>query len=103
VLLLVLIQNVPMHTLYARKLSEAARSVEAELRAAIVRRLQQLSISFYKNSSSGVLQTKVLRDVEAVDQMARQLFDGGMSAGLTIITAVAVTAWRAPQFCRSSW
>ena len=98
VLLLVLIQNVPMHTLYAHKLSEAARSVEAELRAAIVRRLQQLSISFYKNSSSGVLQAKVLRDVEAVDQMARQLFDGGMTAVLTILSAVVVTAWRAPQF-----
>jgi len=36
--------------------------------------------------------------VEAVDQMARQLFDGGMTAGLTILSALVVTAWRAPQF-----
>jgi len=98
VLAFILVQNVPTHTLYMHKLSKAARSVEAELRAAIVRRLQQLSISFYKNSSSGVLQTKVLRDVEAVDQMCRQLFDGGLSAGITILSALVVTSLRAPRF-----
>ena len=98
VLSVLLLQNVWTHTLCMQRVSIIARSVEAELRAAIVRRLQQLSISFYKNSSSGALQTKVLRDVETVDQMSRQLFDGGLSAVVTILSAVIVTAFRAPRF-----
>jgi ATP-binding cassette, subfamily B, bacterial len=98
VLVVLLAQNVPVHCLYVNRMSSAVRSVEADLRAAIVRRLQQLSISFYKNSSTGVLQAKVLRDVEAVDQMSRQLFDGGLTAISMIVAAIAVTAYRAPQF-----
>lgn len=98
VLGILILQNVPVHWLFVTKLSVAARSVEAELRSALARRMQQLSISYYKNSSSAVLQTKVLRDVEAVDQMTRQMFEGGLSAGMNILCAIVVTSYRAPKF-----
>ena len=98
ILLVILIENVPFHTLYIRCLSHAARSVETDLRAALVRRLQELSISFYKQNSVGALQAKVLRDVEAVDQTARMAFDGGLSALVAIIAALIITAIRAPGF-----
>ncbi|MDD5349305.1 MAG: ABC transporter ATP-binding protein [Chthoniobacteraceae bacterium] len=98
VMVVALVQNIPMHWLYMREISIAARNVEAQLRAAIVRRLQLLSIAFFKNARGGALQTKVLRDVEAVDQMSRTLFDGGYTAATAILSSVIITAYRAPKF-----
>ncbi|XHR30167.1 MAG: ABC transporter ATP-binding protein [Chthoniobacteraceae bacterium] len=98
VVALALVQNIPMHWLYQREISKVARSVEAELRAAIVRKFQLLSISFFKNSRTGALQSKVLRDVEAVDQMSRTLFEGGYGAATAILSSVIITAIRAPKF-----
>ena len=98
VMFFLLLENVPFHCLYVRKLSIAARSVEMELREALVRRMQELSISFYKRTSVGTLQSKVLRDVESVDQTVRLVIDGGLVSTLSIITAVGVTLCRAPAF-----
>lgn len=98
IMTVVLLQNLPTHWLYIREISKMARNVEAELRGAIVRRLQLLSISFFKNTRTGTLQSKVLRDVEAVDQMSRTLFDGGFNAAIAIISSVGITLVRAPQF-----
>ena len=43
--------------------SGANREIEGSLRNALVRKLQQLSIMFYKEIQSGRLQSKVMRDV----------------------------------------
>jgi ATP-binding cassette subfamily B protein len=92
------LQNTVTHTVYYRHMSLAARDAEAGMRSAICRRLQQLTISYYKHKSSGALQSKALRDVEAVDQMVRGLFDSGMSAIVALTSAIIITAWRAPYF-----
>ncbi|HRO91428.1 MAG TPA: ABC transporter ATP-binding protein, partial [Promineifilum sp.] len=97
-LVLLLVQNVPLHTLYARYLSRAVRETETRLRAAICRRLQHLSISYYTRQSAASLQTKVLRDVENIEQMTRIFYDSGLSAVSNIVFALAITAWRVPQF-----
>jgi ATP-binding cassette, subfamily B, bacterial len=46
-----------------------------------------------------VLQTKVVRDVENIEQMMRQLSDMGLSAISNLIGALVITALRAPAFC----
>ncbi len=48
--------------------------------------------------SAGVLQTKVIRDVETIVDTSRQTFDTGMAATTTLIGALALTAWRVPEF-----
>lgn len=98
VLVLLLFQNVPLHYLYVRSVSHAARRLETQLRSAICRRLQHLSIGFYATQSAGVLQSKVLRDVEAIEQLTRTLFDAGLSALVNITFALLVTALRVPWF-----
>ena len=90
--------NSPFHTVYYRNVAEAARTAEATMRSAICRRLQQLNISYYKHKSSGVLQSKALRDVESVDQMARSLFEMVLGAAMALVSALVVTAIRAPLF-----
>lgn len=98
VLVLLLFQNVPLHVLYMRHLSTAERRMETRLRSALSRQLQRLSIGFFSQANAGVLQNKVVRDVETIEQMVRQLFDGGLSAASNLIGALIITALRAPAF-----
>lgn len=96
VILLMIVQNLWTHTLHIRCLSEAVRGMETRLRGALIRRLQQLSISFHHDARSGQLQSKVLRDVEAVQSLSRQLFSSMVAGLLSIIVAVGVTVVKNP-------
>jgi ATP-binding cassette, subfamily B, bacterial len=90
--------NAPLTWAYVRWLSYAIRTVEVESRTALCERLQQLSIGYHKKMSAGVLQTKVIRDVETIVDTSRQTFDTGMGATTTLLGALALTAWRVPEF-----
>ncbi len=90
--------NPPFHVIYIRSSSIACREAEAALRSAVCRRLQMLTIAFYRHKSSGAIQSKTLRDVETIDQMVRGLFDGGLGALGSLIVAIAGTAVKAPAF-----
>jgi len=98
VLVVILAQNVPLHYVYARALSRAARTMETTLRSALCRRLQHLSIGYYAKQSAGVLQAKVVRDVEAIEQLTRVLFDGGLACLVNIVFALIITGLRQPWF-----
>lgn len=98
VLLVMVVQNLPTHYLHIRAMSAATRQMEANLRSAMTQRLQQLSMGFYRQRSSGVLQAKLLQDVEKIEQLTSYLFQFVPSSVLTIIIAIAVTARRAPWF-----
>jgi len=91
-------QNIPSAMVFAKYTSRAIRNVETRLRSALVRRLQMLSIAYHDSTSTGALQTKVLRDVESIEQLCRQLIDPGLGSLITIAVAIAVTGWRMPQF-----
>jgi ATP-binding cassette subfamily B protein len=98
VLLAIIAQNVPGHYVYVRSLSRAARSMEMRLRSSLCRRLQHLSIDYYARNSAGALQSKVLRDVEAVEQLTRVMFDAGLSCVTNIVFALLITGLRQPSF-----
>lgn len=83
----VLLQNIPTHTLHMMYLSRAQRSVEAGLRGAMIRKLQQLSITFHKETESGKIQSKVMRDVEAIENFTSQIF----TTALTVITNMTIS------------
>ena len=91
-------QNLPVQWVYVRSLSLAVRTVENNLRMALCRRLQELSIGFHRRTSAGVLQSKIVRDVENVVESSRQTFDTGMAAVSTLVGAVVITATRVPEF-----
>ncbi|MCU0489959.1 MAG: ABC transporter ATP-binding protein/permease [Chloroflexaceae bacterium] len=98
-LMLVLVaQNAPMNYAHARFLSRALRNVELKLRAAICQRLQQLSIGFYQRHPSGALQAKVLRDVEQLELMTRQVLRTLPAVVLGVSIAVVMISLRAPWF-----
>lgn len=75
------------HTLfYAR----AIRNVEQDLRSALVRKLQQLSITYHKEMQSGRLQSKIMRDVEQIETLSSQIFITVLSIILNVVVALAV-------------
>jgi len=90
--------NYPASLLYVRKLSLSVRNVEAALRRALTRRLQELSIGFHRRTSAGMLQAKVIRDVETIVEASRQTIDTGLGALTTLVGALALTALRVPEF-----
>lgn len=98
ILVVLLGQNVPLHYVYSRLLSQAVRSIEMNLRSALAQRFQHLSMDYYKRVSAGVLQTKMVRDVETIEQMVRQLFDSGAAAVSNMVGALVITAIRTPIF-----
>jgi ATP-binding cassette subfamily B protein len=97
-LILVVLQNFPTNLLYVRYLAMAVRDVENRLRSALVVRMQQLSIGYYQKTNAGALQTKVVRDVENIEQMLRHMSDGGLAAINSFMGAVIITAIRVPSF-----
>ena len=96
--MLVVLQNIPTHIIYARAFSSVNREVERNLRTALCARLQHLSIHYHTCNKMGVLQTKVLRDVENVEMLTRMLVDNIPQITATLVVAIAVTAVRAPRF-----
>lgn len=68
------------------------------LRSALCTRMQQLSIGYHSRVSAGVLQAKVVRDVETVEQMVQQTAEQGLGA-LTVLTGgLVIIAVRTPEF-----
>ena len=98
ILIAVTLQNWPVNILYVKFQSRAIREVENRLRSALVERMQQLSMGFYLRTNAGVLQTKVVRDVENIEQMVRNLSDGGFTAINGAFGAILITAIKVPLF-----
>lgn len=91
VLVILVLLNFPFNYFYAKLRSTATRSVEAGLRGALVRKLQLLSISFHKETQSGRLQSKIMRDVEAIETLSTQVFVSLMNISLNLGVSFIVT------------
>ena len=89
-LALLLVMNIPFHYLYAKNESVATRNVEAGLRGALVRKLQHLSIGHYREMQSGRIQSKMMRDVEAIANLSSSIFMNGMEILINLVVAIAV-------------
>ncbi len=90
IIVALLLLNIPTHILYVKYHSIAMRRVEAGLRGAMVRKLQQLSISFHQEMQSGRIQSKLMRDVETVQMLSSQLFSTIPGVLINLITAMVV-------------
>ncbi|MFI0085191.1 ABC transporter ATP-binding protein [Streptomyces bobili] len=98
VILFILIVNYPLHLLYVRLLYGSVRRMGTSLRSALCTRMQQLSIGYHSRVSAGVLQAKVVRDVEAVEQMVQQTAENGLGATTVLIGGLVIIGVRTPEF-----
>lgn len=95
---IVFVQNYPMHVLWTRLFMRSVRQIGADLRNALTQRLQALSIGFHTRTSAGVVQTKLIRDVENVELLLQQVPHVVMAQSMVIVGAIVVTALTAPYF-----
>ena len=72
------------------------RKIEFSLRRSIVEKLQQLSMSFHKNVSSGKLQSKIMRDSENVEAMLASLFRNIYFIVTNLAIAITMTIRNSP-------
>ncbi len=93
---LLLLQNPLVHTSFVRLMSTALRHMQFNLRSSLVDRLHQLSISYYEEKQSGVLQAKLLRDVDAIDGLCRHLMHTGLNGILIILYVTLIALFKQP-------
>jgi ATP-binding cassette subfamily B protein len=94
--LLLLAQNPFVHTLFVRLMSGLLRHMQYLLRSALVDRLQQLALNFYEEKQSSTLQTKILRDVDAIDGLCRHLMNTGLNGLLVVVYVTVIALVRQP-------
>ena len=97
VMMILVAQNIPMHVLYARKLSVIIRGISLNLRQELCRQLQRLSLLYHYRSSMGKLHTKIIRDIEIIEQTPRILTEQVFNFVCQVTIAVTVIAIRKPQ------
>ncbi|BCJ73132.1 ABC transporter ATP-binding protein [Catellatospora sp. IY07-71] len=98
ILLACLSLNYPFHVLFVRNHSGSVRRMGTRLRSALCRRMQELSIGYHSRSSAAVLQSKVIRDVEGIEQMVQQAGDVGVGALMMLLGGTVIIAVRAPLY-----
>ena len=90
VMVFLFVLNIPTHMLHIKYHSLVSRKVEAGLRGAMVRKLQQLSITFHKEMQSGRIQSKLMRDVETIHDLSAHLFTTIPGIIINMATALVV-------------
>lgn len=88
--------NLISDVFFVRFTRKAIRSVEANLRSALIRKLHMLSIGYYKHIQSGKLQYKIIRDVEAISELSANLLTSFMMVLLDFLFSVSITLYKSP-------
>ncbi len=96
-IVLLLLQNIPMNFMYYRMMIPCVRRLTYRLRAAMVRRLQQLSMGFHDEAEAGRLQSKLLRDVDSVEGLMWGTFETILGAVFSLVTPLAITLVMDPE------
>lgn len=92
ILFVLLIQNIPTHVLYSRYTDKMLRTVGAGLRNTLIRKLQHLSLTYHKEIESGRLQSKFLRDIEAIEFLNTHVAKSVIPNITSIIVSVVIAA-----------
>lgn len=92
-LAVVIIQNIPTHVLYEKYTNKMLRGIGAGLRCTLIRKLQHLSVTYHKEMESGRIQSKFMRDIEAIEALNNRIVKSIIPSIVGVIIAVAVSAY----------
>ncbi|WHY87012.1 ABC transporter ATP-binding protein [Neobacillus novalis] len=96
ILFILVLQNIVTNYYHTKLHSYAIRIVESGLRASLIKKLQELSIPYQKEMQSGRLQSKIMRDVEAVQTLSSQVFVSGLNILINLLVALGITLYYSP-------
>lgn len=91
VLFIVLVQNIPSHVIYSKYCDKMLRTIGAGLRNTMVKKLQSLSLTYHKEIESGRVQSKFLRDIEAIEFFNNHFIKTIIPAVVGIIISVGIS------------
>jgi len=94
VILIMVFQNILTNYIHTVLYAKTIRSVERDLRSSLVKKLQQLSITYHNEMQSGRLQSKIMRDVEQIENLSSQVFITILSIVLNILVALGVIIFK---------
>lgn len=87
-----LVIHLPANWMHNKYKNTVIRKTEAGLRGALVQKLQELSIPYHMEIQSGRLQSKIIRDVEAVETLSAQMFVSLMNITMNLVITLSITA-----------
>ena len=91
ILFLLLIQNIPTHVLwYEKYVNNILRTISAGLRNTLIKKLQHLSITYHKEIESGKIQSKFLRDIEAIEFLNTYFVKSVIPCLINIIVSIVI-------------
>jgi len=90
IMIVLVLQNLLTNYLHTYFYAKVIRNVECGLRSSMIRKLQQLSITYHNEMQSGRLQSKIMRDVEQIENLSAQIFISVLSIVLNIVVSFTV-------------
>lgn len=94
IIVLLYLLNVPMTIWHNRIADTMIRQTGAGLKKMVVRKLQKLSITYHKEMETGKIQSKFLKDMEAIDNFNRNMLYSFIPAIMGVIIAIGITLYR---------
>lgn len=86
--------NIPTTMLRWRVASNALRRTSAGIRCSVVRKLQSLSITYFKDMENGRVQAKYLKDTEAIDGLFNNIYHNFSLAIVGLIISIVISVLR---------
>ena len=100
-LAVLIIMNVPTTTWRAGIISKMCRRTSAGIKCAVVRKLQTLSITYHKDMQMGRIQSKFLKDTDAVDTLLGTFVRTLLPNVVGVIIAVAISVAKSFSICNA--
>ncbi len=94
VMLVSIVLNIPTTMLRWRVASNALRRTSAGIRCSVVRKLQSLSITYFKDMENGRVQAKYLKDTEAIDGLFNNIYHSFSLAIVGLIISIVISVLR---------
>lgn len=96
ILFVLVVQNVPTTMWRSSIINKWIRSTSATVKSGVVRKLQRLSITYHKEIEEGRIQSKFLRDIDAVEGYYRYFLTGFIPAFVGAVVSIAIALWKSP-------
>lgn len=90
------IQNIFTVFSFSKSYDALAYKIERTLRICIINKLQHLSMNFHKNTNSGKLQSKIMRDCENVRVLLTSMYRNLYTIVVSVAIAIIVTLKKSP-------
>lgn len=94
ILAVALLQNIPTTVSRNTIVSKMLRTTSAGIKSCVVRKLQSLSITYAKDMETGKIQSKFLKDTDAVDSLFSTLVQSIIPNLISALVAVGISLYR---------